>query len=236
MIPKLIHQTFRDGNLPKEIQSSIQNLKYRNPAWHYHFYDDTDRFLFLRKHCDERIVKAYNSINPLYGAARADFFRYVLIYHLGGLYLDVKSTTNRNLDTVMAGKQYLLSHWDNGRNGTHKNWGLHFPDFPRGEFQQWFIASVPGHPFLKSVIDSVLHNIETYSPERSGVGQTGVIRTTGPIAYTQAIRPIQHLHKHHLANNNHELGLVYNIYRNSLPLYNSKFPHYTQLTDPIVLR
>jgi mannosyltransferase OCH1-like enzyme len=235
MIPRIIHQTFRDGNLPKEVQSNIQTLKLRNPAWQYHFYDETDRFLFLRKFCEPRILKAYNSINPMYGAARADFFRYILIYHLGGLYLDIKSSTNRNLDTIVANKQYLLSHWDNGPRGTHKNWGLHFPDFPRGEFQQWYIASVPKHPFLKRVIDSVLHNIETYDPVRSGVGQHGVIRTTGPIAYTQAIRPVLHMHQHYLANNNHELGLVYNIYRNSSPLYNSRIPHYTQLTDPIVL-
>lgn len=237
MIPRLIHQTFRDSNLPKEVQSNIQTLKSLNPAWQHRFYDETDRYLFLRQYCEPRIIKAYNSINPLYGAARADFFRYILIYHLGGLYLDIKSSTNRNLDTVTAGKQYILSHWDNGINGTHKRWGLHFADFPRGEFQQWHIAAVPKHPFLKSVIDTVLHNIETYHPLRSGVGQAGVIRTTGPIAYTQAIRPILSRHPYFLANTNHELGFVYNIFRNSStsPLYNARIPHYTQLTDPLIL-
>jgi mannosyltransferase OCH1-like enzyme len=198
MIPKLIHQTFRDSNLPKEIQSNIQTLKNHNPGWQHHFYDETDRLLFLRKHCDARILRAYNAINPLYGAARADFFRYLLIYHVGGLYLDIKSSTNRNLDTVTAGKQYILSHWDNGPRGTHRKWGLHFPDFPRGEFQQWHIAAMPKHPFLKSVIDTVLHNIENYHPVHSGVGQAGVIRTTGPIAYTQAIRPLLSHHQYRL--------------------------------------
>lgn len=235
MIPRIVHQTFRDGNLPKEVQSNILNLTNNNPGWEHRFYDDTDRFLFLRKHCDHRILKAYNSINPLYGAARADFFRYILIYHLGGVYLDIKSTVNRPLSLITANKQYILSHWDNGPNGTHKRWGLHFPDYPRGEFQQWHIAAVPGHPFLKGVIDRVLHNIETYDPLRSGVGQLGVIKTTGPIAYTQAIRPLLRQNLYHLANTNHELGFVYNIFRNSSPLYNARIPHYTQLTDPIVL-
>jgi mannosyltransferase OCH1-like enzyme len=235
MIPKIVHQTFRDGNLPIEVQANIKNLLANNPGWQHCFYDETDRFLFLRKYCDGRILKAYNSINPMYGAARADFFRYLLIYHLGGVYLDIKSSASQPLSAIIAHKQYILSHWDNGAHGTHKKWGLHFPDFPRGEFQQWHIASVPKHPFLKSVIDAVLHNIENYCPTRNGVGQAAVINTTGPIAYTQAIRPILRRHSHHLANNNHELGLVYNIYRNSLPLYNSRIPHYTQLTDPLIL-
>lgn len=235
MIPKIIHQTFRNSELPREVHNNIHQLQVRNPGWKHRFYDDTDRFLFLRKHCDARILKAYNAINPLYGAARADFFRYVMMYHLGGLYLDIKSSANRPLNQLVDGRQYILSHWDNGPEGTHKKWGLHFPDFPRGEFQQWFIASVPGHPFLKSVIDRVLTNIENYDPIRDGVGQKGVINMTGPIAYTQAIRPIMHQHRHHLAKNNHEIGLVYNIFKNSLPLYNVKVPHYTQLTDPLIL-
>jgi mannosyltransferase OCH1-like enzyme len=235
MIPKLIHQTFRDGNLPAAIEANIRTLKMRNPAWQYQFYDDTDRFLFIRKHCEPRILKAYNSINPLYGAARADFFRYILIYHVGGMYLDIKSTVNRNLDTIVTNKSYLLAHWDNGISGTHKKWGMHFPDFPRGEFQQWHVAAEPGHPFLKQVVNTVLHNLENYSVERDGVGQAGVIKVTGPIAYTQAIRPILHNHPHSLATSNHELGLVYNIFRNTSPLYNERIPPYTKLTDPIVL-
>ncbi len=237
MLPKSIHQTFRDSNLPGEIQRSIKNLTENNPGWQHHFYDDFDMFLFVRHHYSHRVLRAFNSINPLYGASRSDFFRYLLMYKVGGVYLDIKSTVSRPLDSITTGNQYILSHWDNGPTGTHSGWGLHFPDFPRGEFQQWYIAASPGHPFLKSVIELVLHNIENYSPQHFGVGREGVLKTTGPIAYTQAIRPHLHQHKHHFANTNHDLGLVYSVYTDlgASPLYSARHPHYSKLSDPVVL-
>jgi mannosyltransferase OCH1-like enzyme len=206
-----------------------------NPGWRHHFYDDVDMFLFIRDHYSHRVLKAFNSINPLYGAARSDFFRYLLIYKLGGLYLDIKSGATAPLDSITANSQYILSHWDNGPTGTHSGFGLHFLDFPRGEFQQWYVASIPAHPFLGYVIELVLHNIENYSAQHFGVGREGVIRTTGPIAYTQAIYPRLHLHEHRLSDTNHELGLAYCVIPNHGALYSQRHPHYSMLSDPVVL-
>ncbi|WP_179405131.1 glycosyltransferase family 32 protein [Burkholderia guangdongensis] len=237
MIPKLVHQTFRDRNLPEEIQLNIRNLTANNPGWRHFFYDDFDMFLFIRNHYGHRVLKAFNSINPLYGASRSDFFRYLLIYKVGGVYLDIKSSAARPLDSVTAGHQYLLSYWDNGSTGTHSGWGLHVPGSPRGEFQQWHIASIPEHPFLKRVIERVLHNIENYSPQRFGVGRMGILNTTGPIAYTESIMPMLRQHDHHFADTNHELGLVYSIYSDhwKSQLYDFRHPHYSCLSDPVVL-
>lgn len=46
------------------------------------------------------ILWAYNTINPLVGAARADIWRYCVLYIFGGLYLDDDSDIKTSLDNV----------------------------------------------------------------------------------------------------------------------------------------
>jgi mannosyltransferase OCH1-like enzyme len=236
-IPKIFHQSSAGRELPMEVVENIKQLQLRNVGWKYEFYDDKDMLDFIRKNYDLRIQKAYDRINPKYGAVKADFFRYLLMYRVGGLYLDIKSGASKKFDEIVSNHEYLLSHWDNGANGTHPGWGMHFTNFPRGEFQQWYIASVPRHAFLRGVIELVLNNIENYSVDRFGVGFEGTINTSGPIPYTLAIASRLKNSKYHLANSNHELGLVFNAlgveYRKLM--YDENRPHYSKLSEPVVL-
>ena len=215
---------------------NIRRIRLGNPGWEYKFYDDQDVEVFIRKNYDARILKAYHRINPLYGATRADFFRYLLIYRRGGVYLDIKSGASRPLNEIVGQHQYVLSHWDNAPGRVNEGWGMHFTNFPQGEFQQWHVAAVPGHPFLRAIIEMALSNIENYTVERFGVGFEGAMTVTGPLAYTLAIAPCLHAASYHLARTNCELGFVYNSLNvnHKTLLYHEKRPHYTSIADPII--
>jgi hypothetical protein len=189
-IPRLIHQTYRSGDLPEPLQRNVSHLKQQNPTFEYRFYSDSDIEQFIGAEYGVEILNRYRRIAPEYGAARADLFRYLLVYRLGGVYLDIKSTTIAPLEsTLRPDDRYILSHWDNGENGRHEGWGrdAEFPGLPEGEFQQWHIIASAGHPFLRSVILRVLDNIDRYTPQSFGTGRLGTLRTTGPICYTEAI-------------------------------------------------
>ena len=54
-----------------------------------------------RTFADTSILWAYNAINPLVGAARADIWRYCVLYLNGGLYLDDDSDIKVPLDNVL---------------------------------------------------------------------------------------------------------------------------------------
>ena len=112
-IPRILHQTNAQAALPPELAQHVQKLQVQNLGWRYEFYDDNACVDFIRKNYDMRIQKAYGRINPRYGAARADFFRYLLIYRVGGVYLDLKSGLSKRLDDIVSNHEYLLSHWDN---------------------------------------------------------------------------------------------------------------------------
>ena len=230
-IPKIIHQTYLTRNVSKEIECNINNLKNANPDWEYRFYDDNDITIFIENNFPE-ISKFYNKINPKYGAAKADLFRYLLMYKEGGAYLDIKSTLTKPLDEILSSDdQYILAHWVHSHNSVSRHPCINNPN---GEYQQWHIICVKGHPFLKAVIENVCKNIDSYNPLLHDVGMMGVLRTTGPIAYSLSILPIVNLHKHRAGFDN-DFGLIYSVFSNGLEGHKTLFKtHYHDLKESII--
>lgn len=237
-IPKIIHQTYYHKNLPVEIQQNVNYLKSLNPDWEYRLYDDNDIEAYIAKHYPQ-LLRIYNKINPTYGAAKADFFRYILIYNEGGLYLDIKSSLQSPLNQILLPTdRYLLSHWQNEPGQIHENLGhQNGVNHVHGEFQQWYIAAAEGHPFLKAVIENVCNNIEKYNPFIHDTGQWGTLNLTGPIAYTSTILPLLEKHPHRLERDNSRYGFVYSIYESKgtrLGHIQLSKKHYTLSNESIV--
>ena len=240
-IPKVIHQIYIHENktLPAEIKRNIAHLKVMNPDWELKIYDDDDINSYIKTHYPE-LVDIYNKINPIYAAAKADFFRYLLIYNEGGVYLDLKSSVEKPLDSIIQkGDKYLLSHWQNSPGGLHANMGFHScitSSF--GEFQQWHIVATKGHPFLKAVVENVCNNIQNYNPILHDTGGWGVVNLTGPIAYSLAIEPIIDLYPHRLERDNSKYGLIYSVFESKgIALGHHKIlkKHYTQFNESLIM-
>ncbi len=189
-IPHTLHQTFATAHLPPALTDSVARLRAMNPGFAYRLWTDADIPDYLHTHYGQEIRDAYLAINPIYGAARADLFRYLLIYREGGVYLDIKSGCRVPLASLLVPKDaFLLSQWQDDGRGAEHWWGAHpeLYNFPGGEFQQWHVIAAAGHPLLESVINRVLANLASYDAAVNGVGRTAVLRTTGPIAYTLGI-------------------------------------------------
>jgi len=213
-IPRIIHQTYPGAALPEALRDNVANLVSANPGWDHRLYDDQAIERFISEHYPKELLSAYLRIRPEYGAARADFFRYLAIYRLGGVYLDIKSRFTRPIDEVIDGEeQIILSQWRNGMGQAHQGFGLHqeLAHIAGGEFQQWHVIAAPGHPFLRAVILKVLSNLDRYSPWKYGVGRIGVFRLTGPIAYTLAIHPLLGTSPAKVVSDETALSLEYSI-------------------------
>lgn len=237
-IPKIIHQTYRDAQIPSALQPGIEQLRRLNPGWEYRFYDDAAVDDFIRREYQPEMHRAYRRINPAYGAARADFFRYLVVYRYGGVYLDIKSTTSRPLDqSLRPDDEFVLSFWPNGAHQSKPGAGMHdelLPQgFVRGEIQNWHVIAVPEHPLLRYVVGSMLRRIEQSAGRHEVHGQYGVLRTTGPIMYTLALSQVLATLPHRLADSSDDLGLLYS----SLPgeaHHHLLAGRYTTLTEPLI--
>lgn len=197
-IPRILWQTSKDRRkiLP-ELIGCIEKLRKTNPTWEHRLFDDETQLLMLNEVCSDRFLKAYSRIQPRYGAAKADLFRYVAVYLYGGAYLDLKSGTTRPLDDILQpDDRFIISQWDNGPDGMFPGVGTRKTlKVPGGEYEQWFVIAEPGHPFLAAVIEKAIENIENYNPFVFGHGGKGVLNVMGPNHYTVTIRSLEK--KHH---------------------------------------
>jgi FkbM family methyltransferase len=206
-IPRIIHQTYKTNDLPIEILDNVNKIKEMNSDFEYRFYDDNDCEEFIKNNYDKETLEIYLSINENYGSARADFFRYLLMYKVGGVYLDIKSSTIVPLNEVLLDTdEYLLSHWPG------KDWSEEL-NYEFGEFQNWHIICKPKHPFLLKTIEEVKKNIKNYNGKK---GKKAVLETTGPIPYSKSILSLLNNHKTNLYNSpvrefllSEEIGLNY---------------------------
>ena len=235
-IPKLIHQVFFGAReFSDELKANLEKIKALNPTWKHTLYDDVMMKDFIAEHYGQKVLDYFNRINPNYGAARVDFFRYLLLYKMGGAYLDIKSTLNRPFDEfIRPDDRYILGQWDDPNRTDRVGWGMHneLSHVARGEFQQWHVICAPGHPFLRAVILSVMANIDHYVPWRVGTGAHGTFKVTGPIAYTLAIDPLRGQYEHRVIDTV-DAGLEYSIFshRSHSTIFTT---HYFGLSEPVV--
>ena len=80
----------------------------------------------------------------------------------------------------------------------------------------------------------MLANIENHDRFLVGTGKIGVLRTTGPIAFTQAIALLLMLHSHREVPNEKDLGLEHSI-GGGYDHKSSVWTHYSDLKIPVVI-
>ncbi len=217
-------------NLHPKIANNIEFLKNQNTSWLFHLLDESDMKNFIREEYDEFHLDVFNSINNKLGPAKADFFRYLYIFKKGGVYLDLKSSIDIKLDELIKeNDKFVLSSWGKSQPG----WGIYKELGRIKEFQQWFIISQENNPILKEVIDRCVLNLCFYNKGIHGIGKPGVIRTTGPVPFTQEI--IRNFPKEFRKINSEEEGLVYSIFGKGFTDHAVAFKnHYINSIDEVV--
>ena len=163
-IPKTIYQTYKTAKLPFVFRWHIKRLKQKNPSYNYEFYDDIRASDFIREAYGEEISSLFERINI--GAAKADFFRYAILYKKGGVYLDIDSLITSKIDDfIRADDVAVISHEGN-----------------KQLFLQYVLFFEAQHPFLKRTIDLMISNL------KQNAYPYDTHKMTGPTVFTKAIR------------------------------------------------
>jgi mannosyltransferase OCH1-like enzyme len=233
-IPNIIHYTFCNSNLPQEIVTVINHNKKICKEYKFIFYDDNACDSFIKENFESYIYNAYKKINPCYGAMRADFFRYCVLFIIGGVYIDIKSKINFPLSKLINKNDICIL--DLPRT-TLEPWRTNCPTF-----EQWLLIFAPKHPYLFNMIQLMTHYIvNNFQPKIIGIPKLStkakILHITGPDAFARAI-------KHTIIKNKKELHrcIDYKKYfqlsgaANYKKMYriNDKV-HYSELNDPLYL-
>lgn len=162
MIPKRIYQTWKTHDLPPGVQHVINTMMEINPNYTHYLYDDAEMDRFIAKNYPGEIYQAFQTLNI--GAAKADLWRYLILYKCGGIYLDIDAVIDKSLDELIQDDDVAII--------TREQY--------EGLFNQWILIFQKGHPLLKDVIDQCVANIQKRS-------SNNVLHLTGSTVFTQII-------------------------------------------------
>ena len=103
MIPKIIHQTWKDENIPEKWKKAQQDWLNLHPGWEYMLWTDKKiREYISTRHPD--YLALHDSYE--YPIQRADMIRYFVLYDYGGVYCDMDMYPMKNIEP------YLLNDID----------------------------------------------------------------------------------------------------------------------------
>ena len=166
MIEKNIFQSWHTKNLHPLIQSKIDFYKKLNPEYSHHLYNDNDMDNFVNDYFKGEIAESYNKLNII--VAKVDFWRYLVLYKYGGIYLDMDSSIEKPLNE-------LIKDSDTAIITAEGNPSL---------YVQWALIFSKEHPILKKTIELIVNNIKNNSYPND------IHKMTGPTVYSRAINAV----------------------------------------------
>jgi mannosyltransferase OCH1-like enzyme len=194
-IPKRVFQSWRTRDLPQELLLQRNTMIAHNPDYEYFIYTDDEMDTFVYENYDGVIVDCYKKLNIV--VAKVDFWRYLVLYKYGGIYLDMDSEIARPLDTLIRSTDSAIISAEGLAEGN--------PFY----FVQWCMMFEAGHPILKNVIDVVVNNIQNNRYPNN------VHKMTGPAAYTLGIQ-----YYHAITHNGADLDVTKHNDKLSMNKYN----------------
>jgi len=139
-IPKIIHQTWKNKNVPMEYYPWMNSWIQNHLDWEYKFWTDLENREFVKDFYPEHL-HVYDSYKK--NIQRVDFVRVLYLYHFGGLYVDLDFECYRSnipllLDRSLVFASEPLEHAKSQKRN-------------RMLCNAW-MASIPKHPFWLAVL------------------------------------------------------------------------------------
>ena len=107
MIPKIIHQTYKsESEIPEHWQQARQSILNKHSDYQYVFWTDNDIHRFLRTYYP--VFYETTFLKYTHKIQQVDAFRYFVLYHYGGIYMDLDIGIKERLDRYMNNDLVLV--------------------------------------------------------------------------------------------------------------------------------
>lgn len=140
-IPRVIHQLWKDENIPERWSNTVNSCRRQHPdenGWQFILWTDEKIMSFMNEN--------YSWFMPVfhsypYNIQKFDAARYFILYHYGGVYMDLDIGCKKPMDPLLSKATFILPSTE-----------------PIGYSNDWF-AATPKHPFLYQAI----HNLSKFN-------------------------------------------------------------------------
>ncbi|CAL8471301.1 g10843 [Coccomyxa elongata] len=186
LIPKVIHQTYKSGNIPGGLKPFMHSWRRLNEDWEIRFYDDEACLKFVQREFPE-YIDAYRSLAK--DVERSDFFRYMVVLRMGGVYADIDTECRKPLNNVILPRDTLVVGWENEFSTAEEAQSRKY--VRKRQVLQWTFAGAPGHPALREICDHIARHTATAFSASTNVD---TLERTGPGVWTDTV--LKHAHAH----------------------------------------
>ncbi|MBL9081547.1 MAG: hypothetical protein JNK76_07060 [Planctomycetales bacterium] len=186
-IPKILHQTWKDRDVPRVFEDYVASWKTNHPDWEYRLWTDDDNRRLIADDYPWFLATYDRYPKPI---QRADAVRYFMLHKYGGLYVDLDFLSFSSITPLLSGRECVL--------------GVEPPEHCR-QFKvpqlvcNALMASVPKHPFFETVmreLPNFVDHVECDQPELSSTGPLMLTRVYEDFAAkdTMDVLPSRHFY------------------------------------------
>ena len=151
--------------MPEKWKKKMITWKELHPSYQHILWDYDMSLAFLQEHYPWIVDTWLSYTHPI---QRCDVFRLFVVYHYGGIYVDLDEEPRRPFDNLLE-------------------YNVLLPQTTRSVYwvSNFLIGSIPKHPFLKQCIDS----LESRKNKYKWLGRhTHVMYSTGPMFVTDMLK------------------------------------------------
>lgn len=179
MIPHIIHQIWLQGemNIPVKFQSNVKKIKRLHPTWEYILWDEIMIINLIKT--NSQLINTYYKF--AYLVQKVDFARYIILYHYGGVYIDIDAYTLKPLDDLLAA--YADYDMIVSLNNMNKLASYTVCGYPKC-IKNGVIISKQYPDILKHVINAIVAKPQCHV---LSIKQKCIFNTTGPSLFTDII-------------------------------------------------
>lgn len=190
MIPKRIFCTHvSQHTLESKLKYCMNLMQELHPQWEFLFFTDGDSLEFVKQEFPNYLELYDWYPRPV---LKADLFRLLVVFRLGGFYLDTDFLLKKKLDPLCREKAvFAFEH-----EIDEKNYDLRYPPWLRAGEEKLTLANYAfgaevGHPFLAAILDELVYRTQTFEAE--DCHDLDILHATGPDAVTSVY--YRHLQK-----------------------------------------
>lgn len=192
-------QTYKSRDLDSHFVEKFSKLREKNPQFNFYFFNDIEMDQYMEENWSHRkIYEVYK--NSIYGASKADIWRYCILCQFGGVYLDFDSSINFDLQIIPDDVDEVISFEKNSIDSQISK--IYTPDFqflsslptfhknikyPKNLAIQWLLIYKKDHLILKNVISEIEKNYDFFSEKIFESVHLAIVNFTAPVILTKAI-------------------------------------------------
>jgi len=174
MIEKNIFQIWKNNQLPYYLKIFANSWK-KQKGFQYFLHTDESMEAFV----NEKYPEIHDAFGRLKIVEKTDLFRLMLVYEFGGLYSDLDTSCNKDLNILW--REFPEASFIAGVEADTNIEVQKRTQLPRlYQLCNWTFAAEKSNPVLKKIIDRIIKNIHE-NPELN------TLEKTGPAVFTDVI-------------------------------------------------